>query len=93
MLTYKQDWRGGLLIEVNPAYTSQRCPKCGFTHSENRESQSRFGCINPECNYTVNADYVASQNIKVKGQTAPDSLSLLQMLSDLQNQELAGVSQ
>ena len=92
MLAYKQDWRGGVIIEVNPAYTSQRCPKCGFTHARNRESQSRFGCINPECNFTANADYVASLNIKVKGQTAPDSLELLRVLLDLQNQELACVS-
>jgi putative transposase len=50
MLRYKMDWRGGLLIEVGAHYTSQRRPKCGFTHALNRESQSRFGCINPECN-------------------------------------------
>ena len=77
MLMYKQEWRGGLVIEVNPAHTSQRCPKCGFTHKDNRESQSRFGCINPECNYTANADYVAAINIKVKGQTAPVNLEVL----------------
>jgi putative transposase len=76
-LRYKQDWRGGRVIEVPPYFTSQRCPKCGFTHALNREDQSHFGCINPECNFTANADYVASLNIKVKGQTAPDSLVVL----------------
>ena len=88
MLQYRHDWRGGLLIEVGPHYTSQKYPKCGFTHALNGESQSRSGCINPECNHTENADLVASKNIKLKGQTAPDSLEALERLLALQNQEL-----
>ena len=29
MLEYKQRWRGGEVIAVNPRYTSQTCPECG----------------------------------------------------------------
>ena len=29
MLEYKQTWRGGQVIAVNPRYTSQTCPVCG----------------------------------------------------------------
>lgn len=49
------------VVEVNPAYTSQRCPVCGFVHKDNRKYQECFKCLN--CGYTRNADYVASVNI------------------------------
>ena len=29
MLEYKQEWRGGLLVKVDPKYTSQTCCECG----------------------------------------------------------------
>ncbi|RLD92674.1 MAG: hypothetical protein DRJ13_16285 [Bacteroidetes bacterium] len=35
-LDYKLSWRGGLLVEVNPRHTSQRCSCCGHTAKENR---------------------------------------------------------
>jgi len=67
LLEYKLDWRGGIMIDTECAYSSQECPKCGFTHKLNRESQSRFGCMNPECNFTANADFVGSLNIYNRG--------------------------
>mgnify|MGYP002134032297 FL=1 len=30
MLAYKQQWRGGLLVKVDPRYTSQTCSQCGY---------------------------------------------------------------
>ncbi|MEJ6233771.1 zinc ribbon domain-containing protein [Escherichia coli] len=40
-LAYKQLWRGGQVLAVPPAYTSQRCAYCGHTAKENRLSQSK----------------------------------------------------
>ena len=48
-------------IEVNAAYTSQECSKCGYVSKENRKSQSRFAC--KCCNYKINADVNAARNI------------------------------
>ena len=45
---------------VNPAYTSQRCSHCGFTHEDNRDDKA-FKCL--DCGYEVNADYNAAKNI------------------------------
>ncbi|WP_017348779.1 RNA-guided endonuclease InsQ/TnpB family protein, partial [Pantoea sp. A4] len=53
-LEYKQSWLGGQVLAINPAYTSQKCGCCGHTHKDNRQSQSRFICI--ECGYKENAD-------------------------------------
>ena len=62
-LTYKQKWRGGEVILVNPRYTSQTCPnpKCGHVSKENRISQSEFKC--QQCNYENNADVVGALNV------------------------------
>ncbi|EFK3508314.1 transposase, partial [Escherichia coli] len=53
-LEYKQLWRGGQVLAVPPAYTSQRCACCAHTAKENRLSQSKFRC--QVCGYTANAD-------------------------------------
>lgn len=50
--------------QVGPAYTSQRCSKCGFTHGRNRQSKHQFVC--EKCEYELNADYNASKNIARK---------------------------
>lgn len=53
------------IIEVNPAYTSQRCSACGHIASESRESQSRFRCV--ACGHAANADVNAATNILAAG--------------------------
>ncbi|STT57322.1 Gifsy-1 prophage GlpA [Klebsiella pneumoniae] len=64
-LEYKQLWRGGQVLAIPPAYTSQRCACCGHTAKENRLSQSRFECL--ECGYTENADVNGARNILAAG--------------------------
>lgn len=64
-LEYKQLWRGGQVLAIPPAYTSQRCACCGHTAKENRLSQSRFECL--ECGYTENADINGARNILAAG--------------------------
>ena len=66
-LDYKLSWKGGLLVEVNPRHTSQRCSCCGYTAKENRTSQALFRC--QACGYEENADINAAKNIKTVGQT------------------------
>ncbi|WP_106361777.1 RNA-guided endonuclease InsQ/TnpB family protein [Escherichia coli] len=64
-LAYKQLWRGGQVLAVPPAYTSQRCAYCGHTAKENRLSQSKFRC--QVCGYTANADVNGARNILAAG--------------------------
>ena len=46
---------------IQPEYTSQRCPKCGCIHKENRKTQETFECV--ECGYKFNADKNATDNM------------------------------
>ena len=62
MLEYKTN-----VIKVNPAYTSQKCSKCGHTCKENRKTQSLFECV--KCKHTDNADYNATLNLLQRGQS------------------------
>jgi putative transposase len=64
LLAYKLTDRGGHLIKVPAAGTSQRCSACGFTTPGNRETQARFACKAPDCGYTANADTNAARNIE-----------------------------
>ena len=50
-----------VLIQINPAYTSQRCNECGYISSKNRKTQEIFLCV--ECNHSDNADINAAKNI------------------------------
>ena len=65
MLEYKQLWRGGLLVKVNPSYTSQICNQCGHVAKENRPTQAKFECVG--CGYVANADLNAARNILAAG--------------------------
>ena len=67
MLDYKQQWRGGLLVKVDPRYTSQTCSSCGHVAKENRLTQANFNCV--ECGFSENADINASRNILAVGHT------------------------
>lgn len=61
---YKAEMSGIEVAQVSPAYTSQRCSSCGFTHENNRRSKHQFVC--QKCAYQLNADYNASKNIARK---------------------------
>jgi putative transposase len=60
-LAYKLEERGGTLIKVNPAYTSQTCSACGTIDKASRESQASFACRH--CGFTIHADHNAAINI------------------------------
>lgn len=63
-LEAKVNARGGKVIPVNPAYTSQTCASCGHIAKENRVTQERFCCV--KCKHENNADINAAQNILVR---------------------------
>ncbi len=67
-LEYKQLWRGGQVLAINPAYTSQKCACCGHTAKENRRSQRQFTCLG--CGNTENADINGARNIVAAGHAA-----------------------
>jgi transposase len=48
------------VIRVNPKYTSQTCPVCGFISRGNRKNES-FKCL--ECGFVGHADHVGAINI------------------------------
>lgn len=66
-LAYKLAERGGQLVRVNPAYTSQTCSACGTVDSRGRESQASFVC--PCCGFRLNADLNAAINIERRWNT------------------------
>ena len=65
-LEYKQAWRGGRVVVINPKNTSRKCPRCGHVAKKNRPTQSKFRCV--KCMFSGNADAIAAQNILAAGQ-------------------------
>lgn len=63
-IEYKAKEKGIEVVYIAPKYTSQRCSKCGYIHTENRPEQAVFKCMS--CGFEGNADYNASQNISIK---------------------------
>jgi len=66
-LAYKQAWRRHAFIQVDPAYTSQTCPRtgCGHVHQDNRPNRDTFRCV--RCGYTDAADFAAAEIILRRG--------------------------
>lgn len=64
-LEYKSHWQGGIVVAVEPKYTSQTCSKCGNKSKESRLTQSSFLCVT--CGFEVNADINAARNILATG--------------------------
>ena len=61
-LTYKALKHHQLVKKVNPAYTSQTCPKCGHTEKANRNKKIHlFTCKN--CGYKSNDDRIGAMNL------------------------------
>ena len=60
IVEYKVESTALFVDFVNPAYTSQRCSHCGFTHEDNRDDK-QFKC--QDCGCEANADYNAAKNI------------------------------
>ncbi|WP_243714177.1 RNA-guided endonuclease InsQ/TnpB family protein [Actinomadura bangladeshensis] len=61
-IAYKARRAGVPFIEVDAAYTSQRCPRCGHTARNNRPSRDHFCCR--RCGLAGPADVVAGVNVR-----------------------------
>ena len=65
MLAYKAALAGSLCIKVDADYTSQACPRCGYTSRANRPQHGLlFEC--QQCHYTLHADLVGARNIALR---------------------------
>lgn len=62
-ITYKSETLGKKVVFVSPAYTSQRCNRCGYVNRNNRDG-ARFDCL--QCSFHAHADYNAACNIRDK---------------------------
>ena len=78
-LTHKLEAMGKVggfrLWEVNPAFSSVECPKCGFTNRANRRDDEAFSCIS--CGFTEAADTVGALNIGERVARSNPSLRLI----------------
>lgn len=79
-LEYKALMHQQSVIFVNPAYTSQCCPKCGHTEKSNRDKKNHlFRC--KTCGYMSNDDRIGAMNLYRKGidyvvsHTVPDTVT------------------
>ena len=76
MIAYKAALsKSSLAIKVDPDYTSQACPLCGYTDKRNRPGRGLlFICRNEQCvyrqqtgrPYTLHADLVGARNIAMR---------------------------
>ena len=64
-VAYKAKQDGVAFVEVDPAYTSQTCHRCGWVDKRNRRSQSEFEC--GRCGFVGHADHNAAINIAARG--------------------------
>ena len=64
-LTYKAHENCSEVLKVSARYTSQRCPKCGTIHKENRDHHRHlYSC---QCGYKSNDDRIGAMNIQLLG--------------------------
>lgn len=65
-LKYKALKRHQLVVNVDPAYTSQTCPKCGHTAKGNRDKKNHVFCCE-NCGCTSNDDRIGAMNLHRMG--------------------------
>lgn len=61
-LKYKAQLAEDLVINVDPHYTSQCCPKCGHTEKSNRNKKLHIFCCK-NCGYKSNDDRIGAMNL------------------------------
>jgi len=72
---YKARLLGVSTVLVDPAYTSQTCPECGFAHKSNRPDRNSFIC--GSCGFAGSADHVAAVNIAARAVVNPPIVACL----------------
>jgi putative transposase len=64
-IAYKAKRAGVVVVQVDPAFTSQACSACGHVDRDNRPDQARFCCRS--CGFAGHADWNAARNIAIRG--------------------------
>lgn len=72
-IVYKAHLYGVPVKFVDPAYTSQRCAKCGHIEKANRKTQDTFLCVS--CGHSTHADTNAALNISFLAAVKPPIVS------------------
>ncbi|MEU8918296.1 transposase [Streptomyces nigrescens] len=67
-LAYKARRAGAPFLEVDSAYTSQMCPRCGHTERNNRPDRDTFRCR--RCGLAGPSDLVAGVNVRNRARSA-----------------------
>ncbi len=67
-IAYKARRAGVPFLEVDPAYTSQTCPRCGHVARGNRPGRDHFCCR--RCGLAGPADHIAAVNVRQRARTA-----------------------
>ena len=65
-LRYKAERNSCKVINVEPQYTSQRCPKCGHIEKANRDKKRHCFCCK-NCGYRSNDDRIGAVNLYLLG--------------------------
>ena len=64
-IAYKALLTGSMAVKVDAHYTSQACPRCGYTSDANRPNKGLlFVC--QSCHYILHADLVGARNIALR---------------------------
>ena len=88
-LKYKAYRHGCNVISVDPAYTSQTCPKCGHTEKANRDKKKHIFCCK-RCGYTSNDDRTAAMNLQRMGKQYLLKAVVSEYDTELKEQALSG---
>ena len=64
-LAYKLAERGGYMVTIDPAYTSQTCSACGVRDRASRKTRDLFACT--ACGHAEHADVNAAKTILRQG--------------------------
>ncbi len=64
-IAYKAMLHESMTIKVDADYTSQACPRCGHTCTENRPDKGLLFCCQT-CHYTLHADLVGARNVTMR---------------------------
>ncbi|MEV4672321.1 RNA-guided endonuclease InsQ/TnpB family protein [Actinomadura geliboluensis] len=67
-IAYKARRVGVPVLDVDPAFTSQRCPRCGHICRKNRPTRDDFICV--VCGLAGPADHIAAVNVARRARTA-----------------------
>lgn len=90
ILDYKLAQRGGTLVKVRAAYTSQTCARCGVVDARSRRSQAVFACV--ACGHADHADTNAARNILAAGQAVTGRGADSEGAAAMNRQPLTGLS-